>query len=455
MLAVAVGRGLRSGFVSQGRTIATHLFGAPGATMARSAGIATDMYASAVRHSVSGNGNNLLENLRIFKVGTFTDMFGFEQTWDDIHLEQMVQHFQLLRDGGYFPNVPVRVGHTMSVRDVVGYFDEIYRDPDDSQFLSATIEFTEPDAWEKWERGTWRSRSIEIGMYETNDGRSFWPVVMGLAFVDIPAVEGLHARQGRSPQFNFSTFVTDNEEGNMFPDLNIDPEGWTQAVNADLDSFNRAAQYAAWITSANYAQALDNWTNAVNYAAALEAEANLQQGTQERQQQQQSSAQHSVRAQPMMFRVNGQQTSDFAAIQAHIDTLETYRSESQDAGRREFVASLARENKISATQIDGLAGHVLTLNDAQFSSFRKMYEDAPSLPGFAHHGQQSGMNNFPQGQQNSDGQPIIDGQWGGEPSELETTKEIVAQHRRSGMSEDKIRATDSFKKLVAAGIETN
>lgn len=444
---------LRSRIVSRGQIIATNLFAAPGSTMARPSGVQTEMYASNVLHRQAENGNNVLENLRIFKVGTFTDMFGFEHTWDDVHLEQMVQHYKLLRDGGYLPNVPLRAGHTMSVRDVVGYFEDVYRDPDDDQFLSATVEFTEPDAWEKWERGTWRSRSIEIGMYETNDGRSFWPVVMGLAFVDIPAVEGLHARQ--KSQFNFSTYVTDNEENNLFPDINTNPQAWADAVNADPEGFNKAAAYAAWVDAANYAQACLNWERAVNYAHALEQEAQQNSGQASITGNQPSTSEeqttgggqppvnHAAPPQVMNFRVNGQSTSDFAAIQSHIDTLEAYRAEAQTAGRRSFVEDLARENKIAASQIDALANHALTLNDEQFATFRQMYENAPAMPGV---GQHFGLENTGEQQQHQSNTGEV------KPDEIETAKEIVSQHRRAGMSEDKIQATASYKKLTAAGI---
>lgn len=431
--------------------------------MVRPSGIQTEMFASNIKHRTGENGNNILENLRVFKVGTFTDMFGFEHTWDDLHLDQMVQHFHFLKDADYFPHVPIRAGHTMSIKDVIGYYEDIYRDPDDPQFLSATVEFTEPDAWEKWERGTWRSRSIEIGMYETNDGRSFWPVVMGLAFVDIPAVEGLHGRPN-NPKFSFSTYVTDTEENNLFPDINTDPEGWARAVNADPEGFNRAAAYARWIDCANYAQACQNWVDAVNYAHALEQEQARQTGNGTTDATQPSitppvnppaptppvptpPAPHSAPTpQVMQFRVNGQQTSDFAAIQSHIDMLEGYRAESIEMGRRSFVQELAQNNQILATQIEGLTNHALSLTDEQFASFRQMYENAPVMPGFGHQGHQSGETSLPN--------PAVANHSGqGQPQgDIELAKEIVSQHRKSGMNEEKVKATPSYQKLVAAGI---
>lgn len=389
--------------------------------------VPTNMFASSVRERTNEHGNHVLEDLRIFKTGTFTDMFGYEHTWDDIHLDQMVMHYQILKDGGYFPDVPLRVDHSSSVQSVIGYFESVQKDPTDPQFLAANVEFTEPDAWDKWQRRTWRSRSIEIGMYETNDGRSFWPVVMGLAFVDIPAVEGLHGRQRNS--VGFSQAITDNEEGQVPPDINTDPEGWIKAVN-----------YAAWLDAINYAQACVDWERAANYAKALEDEANAQvPPTPPTPGITPAPAPHSAppQGQPLLFRVNGTQTADFRAIQSHIDTLEGFREETVKLGRTSFVEQLAEDNKISASQIPSLCLHAQSLSDEQFASFRATYEVAPKMSLFGQQAEQDTTPGAPGGSTPASG------------DDPEVLKEIVAQFRRTGMSEEKIAKTDSYKKLVA------
>lgn len=420
--------------MSNGKGFPTHLFGASGGAL-KTPTLITNSFASSVKSYETDQGTHIIENLRIFKVGTFTDMFGQERTWDDVHLDQMVAHYHILKDGGYFPDVPVRADHTFSVKDVVGYYQDIYRDRDDPNFLSATIEITEDDAWQKWERRTWRSRSIEIGMYETNDGKLFHPVVMGLAFVDIGAVEGLHARQKQS-DFQFHQVITDTEETSMgVPDITKDPEGWIKAANY-------AKALADWTTSANYAKALDDWTAAVNYAAALEAEHGEGEDGEEPPPGT-PPANHNRPAPTASFRVNGQQTQDFRQVQAHIDTLEQFRSETTDANRQSFVEQLATDNKIAATQIDSLAAHALSLTDEQFSTFRATYESAPSLSVFGNQGRDG---------DNPPGTPPGTPPASSSDDELETAKEIVAQHRRAGMSEEKVQKTASFKKLVAAGI---
>lgn len=412
----------------------THQFGAAPSLLERAPlVIPTAKFAHEPLHSVNAQGNNVLENLRVFRTGTFTDMFGFQHTWDDTHLDLMVMHFTLLRDSGVFPDVPLRADHGSSVLGVVGYYQDLYRDREDPQFLSATVEFTEPEAWEKWQRRTWRSRSIEIGMYETNDNRSYWPVVMGLAFVDIPAVEGLHGRQ-RDPH-HFSQAIMDNEEGSMQPpDINKDPEGWTKAV-----------QYAAWLEAANYAKACEDWEKAVVYAKALEDEAAAQNPPAPPAPPAPGIAPHAAPPAPTpapvaQFRVNAQQTSEFARIQAHIDTLEQFRSETVNMGRRSFIEKLAEDGKIAAAQVDHLSAHALSLNDDQFAGFRASYENAPKLSLFGNQGHQDTTPGAP----GTKDVPTAEDQ-------LDIAEEIVLQHRRTGMSEDKVVKTESYRKLVAAG----
>lgn len=435
-----------------GKIERTYKFGAQrGGTLERAPlHIPTQKFASNVRDEVNAQGNHVLRGLRVFRTGTFTDMFGYEHTWDDTHLELMVLHFTLLRESGLFPDVPVRADHTFSVANVVGYYENLYRDADDPQFLSADIEFTEPEAYQKWVRRTWRARSIEIGMYETNDNRSYYPTVMGLAFVDIPAVEGLHGHA--RDKTHFSQAIMDNEEKTMpAPDPKTDPEGWTKAV-----------AYAQWVEAANYAKALDDWTKAVVYAKAIEDEAAAQnppaapvEGVPPVAPFGAAPTTPTTPAPPpptptpppptggtMAFRVNGQQTADFRTVQTHIDVLEQFRKETSDTVRRDFVEGLAKDNKISAAQIDGLSNHALSLSDEQYASFRASYDAAPSLSMFGQQVEQDERSGDTSGSH-----PVTSA------DDPEVLKEIVAQFRRIGMDEAKIVKTDSYKKLVALKVE--
>ena len=181
-----------------------------------------------VRADVSGNfsrhddGNATLSGLKIFRAGTFKDSLGEQRTWTADDLTDIVSNFEMLRDKDIHPNVPVRKNHTRSVDDVVGYLADLSTD---GEYLYATLEFTEPEAADKWERGTYRARSLEVGPYEDNDGQIFSPVAHGLAFVDRGAVEGLHAAEGDVPQ----AAIDDTKENTVTE-----------------DEFKAACEYAAW-----------------------------------------------------------------------------------------------------------------------------------------------------------------------------------------------------------------
>lgn len=151
----------------------------------------------------------VVRGLEIFRAGTFKDSKGEQRTWTVDDLQDMADNFAKLRSSGTFPNVPVRTDHSASVASLVGYIENVTVVGDR---LVADVEFTEPDHFAKFDRGTYRSRSIELGSYEDNTGSKHWPVVLGLAFVDIPAVEGLH----RSP-VAVATFRYDDKEG-VVPD---------------------------------------------------------------------------------------------------------------------------------------------------------------------------------------------------------------------------------------------
>lgn len=402
---------------TQGLTL--HTFSGATATAERSVTQVVTFSSPNVKDEVNDKGNHVIKGLRVFKVGTFKDAFGIERTWEDIHLQQMIAHYHLLKDAGIFPNVPWRVDHWSSAKDIVGYFVDLYLDPVDSNFLCSDLEFTEPDAYEKYNRGTWRSRSLELGMYESNDGAFYFPTVMGCAFVDIPAVEGLHGKP-QGPVQVFNQVITDQEENPV-------PDAPTAPVLGQPPAAPPAAPAAGPVTPqppatpepAPPAQppAPAEPTPTAPHAAAP--------GT------------------TVSFSVNGQQTTDYGAVQRHITALETSQNEMAMQAREDFVKGLAEgaTPKIAATQIDGLLDFTKKLDTDQFEAFRKSYDDAEAAPLFAPHGVQPGSTTAPQN-------PATPSAEGAEPTEIETLTEIVAQFKRSGLKQDKIEQTPSYKRLI-------
>lgn len=341
--------------------------------------------------TVNNDGTGTVEHLAIFRAGTFKDSIGEQHTWEPEHLAQMIFHYDLLRSRDILPLVPVRVDHSISVQNVIGWITKLSIE---NNFLYADFTVTEPDAVGKIQRGTYRNRSAEIGIYETNDEAMFWPVIFGFAFVDMGAVEGLHHAMRGTSKFSLLT------EGDT-----VAPE------NKDLD----------WLAAACYAQGLAD-------AEAQQAEAVQTAVTA-------AVAEHQKNfppSQPAKFRVNGQESSDLTAVQAHITVLEGFRDETTKASREEFVKDLSAKGKIAATQIDSMTAHALTLSDEQYEGWKSSYEAAPVNPLFGNHGN---------GNTNLDGDPSP------EKSEVETLEEMVAMHRRAGMKDEALHKTPSWKRL--------
>lgn len=385
-----------------------------------------------VAHSKSTGQGGKIERLKVFRSGSFRDSMGVQRTWETEHLEQMVFHYTMLRDRGTFPNVPVREGHRElfgSGGSVIGYFDNLYREREgDIEFLFADLDLTEPEAFAKWERGTFRARSLEVGMYEDNNDAPYWPVVMGVAFVDIPAVEGLYSKPPTDhTKYHFAQVVMDEKE-NLVSD-----QSGTGTPPAPTPPAPPAAPAAAAPPAAPAAPPAPPAPPAAPTAPAPAAPVEGQ-------------ANHSAPTPgAFAFSINGQPTHDYAAVQAHIATLEGVVKETTETNRKAFVEGLAHSNKIAATQVESLTAIALGLSADQFTAFSASYEAAPKLGLFGQHGVQDGGT-----------PPASDGSITGsttgtgddDPTVLEAR---VKMHRQSGMSEDKVKETSSYKRLVALG----
>lgn len=358
---------------------------------------------SDVRFEREADGTGVIHGLRVFREGTFRDSLGEQHTWESTHLEQMVFHFNLLKDNGVFPNVPQREGHPRlfgSSGQVVGYFVALRHE---GEFLVADIRLTEPDAVGKWERKTYRARSLEVGMYETNDEALYWPVVMGCAFVDIPAVEGLYAR---ARQHNAAVVTVDQEAtvpDQPTPAAPAAPAPAAPAPAAPAQPQPPAQPAAAGASPSHPAPGGD------------------------------PADQHGSNPGTLAFRVNGRPTGDPAAVQRHIDALEAFQSATKEANRKAFVEALAKDGRIGQPQVEGLTSHALDLTDEQFEGFKKGYENAPKLSIFENHG---GSPPNPDGQ----AQPN---------DEVDILEETVKQLRHSGMTDEQVQKTQAFQRLQA------
>lgn len=138
------------------------------------------------------------------------------------------------------------------------------------------------------------------------------------------------------------------------------------------------------------------------------------------------------------FSINGVQTSDARQVQAHIETLENFRSESVKAGKMAFVTQLAADNKIMAPQVAKLQTYVLSLTDEQYDAWKATWDDAPAHQMFG---------TMPGGSSNHDG-PQSQGKEDA-ANKLEIARDTVMHHKRSGLTDEQIRETQSYKDLIA------
>ncbi len=269
-----------------------------------------------------------VRGLKVFRAGKFRDSANRPHEWASADLHNMVSHFIALRDNGIFVDVPVRANHGRNVGDVVGYISNLSTD---GKFLIADLEITEPHAADKIERKSFRSRSLEVGAYRDNDDKVYSPAVLGVAFVDIGAVEGLF-----------------NSAGTQSINFTITEQDMTTFEQSQLD----------WAVAAAYAKGLED-------APKPTPPSDLA---------------------PFEFTYGGaEKTSDPKVVQAYISTLETAQAEQRDASRKNYVTALATGNKISATQIDATQALVLTMSDAQFEAYRTINDGAPKLSTFEQH----------------------------------------------------------------------
>lgn len=337
------------------------------------------------------DGTSIVRDVPVFKVGTFRDSMGEQHTWNKEQLDRMVQNFNLLKSNDTFPNVPVRADHSYSIDKVFGYLESVRAD---DAFMYADIHVTEPTALDKLARGTYRSRSLEVGTYADNNDFPYWPTVFGLAYVDIPAVEGLHGKA--SNEISYFSMIPDKENS-------VGTEN-TQPISGGLN--------------------LHLHTTAAPTASGTPA-APAADST------------HGALAKPHTFRINDADEKDYAKVQQHIAILEGFRKTSIEIGRADFVKGLAKDGKIAAPQEAPLIAMVTDMDDTKYEQFKAVYEVAPKLSVFELHGNQSGNS-----------EPTPGGEVDPKKDAIEIYESQLKDLRRSGMSEEKIKTSTPARKLA-------
>jgi hypothetical protein len=350
----------------------------------------------------------------VFRSGTFRDSMGIQNTWEDLHIKQMMDNYAHLAKKNILSSVPVRDGHkTWLVGNVpgrgsvVGWHQnvetKVLKSPVDNQeytYLLVDYEITEQYALDKIENGTWRNRSSEIGTYMSNDEAEFWPVYMGFAFVDFPAVEGL----------NFSV-----SQGSV-PRLYVMCDGFRE---------NRVGENQGQQGSNNGAATLPFPVGDFNVNGG--GQSGQQTGT------------------PFSFTINGQATSDPTVVQRYVNTLETWAKESREGARKAFVAAQVQANKIPAPQQNDFEVFALGLNDQQYDMWTKTFGGLGGIPALMP--QATGTSYA--GQAPADNSAANGGQYS---QEVQDALAVVKMHERNQMPVEQLKKTGSYGKLVTAGL---
>jgi len=355
----------------------------------------------------------LYEKVPIFRSGVFADSMGYRKEWLPEQMHQMASNFTYLKRTGIFADVPVRVGHPSflggnAMKDVIGYFTtleveerESPIDGDDEKYtyLLASYEILDEEADKKIASGLYRNRSSEIGTFFTNDPETeLWPVMMGVAYVDIPAVQGLN---GFAKQYQTETFSIQMEA----------PVSGTESktqVEAPKPALPVNAEFTIGGTRTN------DFARVQAYITELEGK-------------------------------NGEFAAQVQTLTTENTALKEFKAEQLKAGREQRLTMLtmSRDGKppvLTAPELEQEKQFTAMLNDEQFDAYLKRLEAKGGNPLLGNHGYQSTDENH---------RPADDSDKA-KSEAIAALKDVVTGFRyASSMTTERIKATDAYKKLVA------
>lgn len=365
------------------------------------------MYASEapVKRFFERGGRKVLsmENVAVFRSGTFRDSIGRQATYEPADIQAFVSNFNNLKATGVFPNVPVRKGHPQfgvsSMDTLIGHLVNLRAEEKQSSIskqtftvLFADYEILDPNAQEAIDSGLWLDRSSEVGVYTDNNDVDHAPVFMGFAYVDIPAVERLNefSKNGVGPDRLAFSYITEEIEMSASTVQVATPPAPTAPAQAPAP----------------------------------------------------------VPAAPVEFSIGGAATTDYAAVQNYITALEKKNADYAAAEatriekeREDFVKGLATGDapKLAATQIDVTMAFAKGLSAEQFSAWKSTMETVAPNPLFQQHGASAGATSV----------APESGEKSPEDAAFETAKAIVTNLAKAGVPEAKIKAGESYAKVIA------
>ena len=382
------------------------------------------------RKNGGNSGPLVLENVAVFRSGTFRNSWGEQTTWTDFLIQSMVSNFEFLRQTKVFEDVPVRVSHPEpwfrnSTDEVVGYVTALRAEKlphpgsgEEFSYLLANYEILDEAAAAKIEKRLYRNRSAEVGLYADNNDSEYFPVLTGFAYVDIPAVEGLNFGK----RTNIRRFAMDTEGTGMPPeDENTETEvEQTEQTSAETPVEEVATEVAPVETPAADAETETPVENEnpddPEPEAAEETETVVAT----------SGGTENFAKGGFSIQFNGQTITDPAAVQALMDSL----SGAVVQDRASYVKSMFSQGRILASQKDKTEEFVTGLSIEQFAQFREIFDEAPVNP----------TVEFRTGNQTTEvAKP-----------EADDVNSQVANHLRLALGEERFKATGFYQRQHSA-----
>lgn len=346
------------------------------------------------------NGTGKITRLAVFRAGTFADSKGESKTWTSEHLATMVENFNKLRLTT-LRNVPWRANHPApdrrDVNEVVGYYTNLSTD---GQTLFADVDLTEPSAVDKFERGTYRERSIELNGYKDADGTILWPVVTGTAFVDQGAVPGLFsAANGDTKAIYYTETLDMSDTPNAAEE--VEPE------EAAAEPGDPTEELEAPVVPPVATPVAGESTHSAEAGDAQQFAAEL-----------------------------ATMKAEFEATKVQLAASHAYVQEQNRMARHEFTSELVANDQLLVVQRDDVNGFIDTLTGEQFSAFKGFMVETPKLSLFANHVSAD------------QGDAAIAGAAAESQQAVDT--ETVKMFETSGiMTQEQIQNTDQYKRLHA------
>lgn len=366
----------------------------------------------------SGDDILVIKKAALFRSGEFADSMGYEHLWEDIHIQTMAANFALLQNSNTLPNVPLRCDHPSfingSMDKVIGYHENVVAekaiskvDGQEYTYLFADLWVIKKEAQTNILSGLWRSRSAEVGSYISNNKAEYWPALMGTAYVDIPAVEG------------------------------VSVHGLHAEIAEHLSHYSKPENKFALLMEEKVEPGKDANGNVITPAPQPTPGA---------------ASQHAAPQPTFVFNLGSETTSDFAKVQAHItaqdaviaanktkiDSLEVFQKEQLEAGRTNFAKALVTSGKILASQEEATIEFCKNMTAEMFESYSKLMADAPQQPVLGNYGHQP-VTGAPGSQQ-----ATADAQ---KAEKVAVLVDQVKMHKQSGLSKEQYSKFGSYLEL--------